>query len=75
MNFAKLDSSDRLLRVAKFLSDGLAHSTLEIVEKAHVCAVNSIIAELRANGMEIDCERKGTRWYYRMLLNPSRMAA
>lgn len=66
MNAARLGQSDRLQRVKKFLSDRKPHSTLEIVKKANVCAVNSIVAELRANGIPIDCRRKGDRWYYQM---------
>lgn len=57
--------SDRLQRVLSVLQDGREHSTLEIVVNANVCAVNSAISELRANGVTIDCERRGDRWYYR----------
>lgn len=66
MHAAKLSTSERLQRVKTFLSDRKPHSTLEIVRKARVCAVNSIIAELRANGADIHCERKADRWYYTM---------
>jgi hypothetical protein len=66
MNAATLSRSERLKRVRKFLSDGKAHSTLEIIRKANVCAVSSIVAELRCNGSRIDCQRKGDRWYYRL---------
>ena len=66
MNAAKLNKSDRLQRVLEFLRDKRPHSTLEIVRKAKVCAVNSIIAELRANGIDISCQRRADRWYYRM---------
>lgn len=66
MNAAKLARSERLQRVKAFLSDYRPHSTLEIVQKAKVCAVNSIVAELRANGEAIQCDRRGDRWYYRM---------
>lgn len=65
MNAAKLDKSDRLKRVDRLLSDGLAHSTMAIIMFADVCAVNSIIAELRANGMAISCQRIGNIWYYK----------
>jgi hypothetical protein len=37
---------------------------MDIIEKAKVCAVNSIISELRENGMKIDCQRNGGAWYY-----------
>ena len=66
MHAAQLSNSERLQRVLDFLRDKQPHSTLEIVRKAKVCAVNSIIAELRANGFDINCQRRGDRWYYRM---------
>lgn len=67
MNAASLTKSQRLQRVEKFLSDGLFHSTMEIVQGANVCAVNSIISELRANGQDIRCIRQGDIWRYRMI--------
>jgi hypothetical protein len=39
---------------------------MEIIRYAEVAAVNSIISELRANGRQIKCERKGDVWYYQM---------
>lgn len=66
MNAANLVQSERLQRVKAFLSDLKPHSTLEIVRKARVCAVNSIVAELRANGVSIKCQRRADRWYYQM---------
>lgn len=66
MKSARLSSSERLQRVADFLRDGLPHTTLDIVQEAHVCAVNSCIAELRANGLDIECHRKGDVWTYRL---------
>ncbi len=65
MNAARLTNSIRLQRVARLLRSGKTFSTLQIVRLARVCAVNSIVAELRVNGMAIDCHRKGDRWYYR----------
>jgi hypothetical protein len=65
MNSASLETSERLKRVDALLSDNLPHSTLEIVQKASVCAVNSIISELRDSGRNIECQRKGGVWYYR----------
>jgi hypothetical protein len=59
--------SDRLRRVRNFLKDKKPHSTLEIIKKAKVCAVSSIIAELRCNGFKINCERKLDRWYYTLV--------
>ena len=66
MNAAKLDKSDRLQRVDALLSSGKQYSTLEIIQKANVCAVNSVVAELKANGRAITCKRFGSAWYYWM---------
>lgn len=73
MHAARLDRSPRLRRVHALLADGIERSTLDIVIGAKVCAVNSCIAELRANGATIDCRQvrdpnTGARvWLYRML--------
>ncbi|MGB5147478.1 MAG: hypothetical protein WBN86_10175 [Porticoccaceae bacterium] len=64
MHAARLAHSARLQRVAALLADGRRYSTLEIVLLAAVCAVNSCIAELRANGVPIRCWREGDVWYY-----------
>lgn len=66
MNHANIESSDRLQRVAQVLAQGGEFSTLEIIKKANVCAVNSIVSELRQNGYDISCERRGEKWFYRM---------
>ncbi|MEJ1381365.1 MAG: hypothetical protein RPT95_10425 [Candidatus Sedimenticola sp. (ex Thyasira tokunagai)] len=62
---AKLSTSDRLKRVDDLLASGLEYSTLEIVAECSVCAVNSIIAELRTNGRDIRCRREGNLWFYK----------
>lgn len=68
MNNARIEKSERLQRVAAFLSDGREHTTREIVEGAQVCAVNSCIAELRENGYDIVCTRRGReRFVYRLV--------
>ena len=72
MKFAKLKSSPRLQRVLGVLRDGREHTTRDIVVDAHVCAVNSCIAELRANGFDIACRHgvdgRGERvWAYRLV--------
>lgn len=64
MNSAKADQSKRLQRVLKVLSDTKPHTTREIIRKASVCAVNSIISELRDNGYKIECQRTGSKWFY-----------
>lgn len=66
MHAARLTRSERLRRVLALLQDGEEHSTLDIIEHANVCAVNSIASELRANGAVINCERRGDRWFYRL---------
>ena len=72
MHAARLDRSPRLQRVHAVLRAGAERSTLEIVRAARVCAVNSCIAELRANGAVITCRQAaaphGQRiWVYRMI--------
>lgn len=67
MHHARIENSPRLQRVAALLEDGRWHSTLDIMIGAGVCAVNSCIAELRENGLEIACRRVGReRFEYRM---------
>lgn len=67
MNAARLSKSDRLRRVASLLKKSRKPlSTMDIISKANVCAVNSIVSELRANGMAIDCNRIGDVWYYKV---------
>lgn len=66
MHSARLEKSERLKRVAALLADGNEYSTLDIIKKAEVCAVNSIISELRANGGNISCRCEGRVWYYKM---------
>ena len=66
MHAATLDRSSRLRRVRRVLRDHKAHSTMAIIRAARVCAVNSIVAELRQNGLDIRCQRRGDAWYYRL---------
>ena len=66
MHAAKLENSERLARVDRLLRKGGEFTTLDIISRAKVCAVNSIVAELRENGRDIRCERRGSLWYYRM---------
>ena len=72
MHAALLEQSPRLKRVHALLADDAEHSTLDIVRAAGVCAVNSCIAELRANGAVISCRQTVDRatgkriWVYRM---------
>lgn len=66
MNHANLSKSKRLQRVANLLRQGGEYSTLDIVTRAQVCAVNSIISELRANGYRISCRRRGDLFLYQL---------
>ena len=66
MHAATLDRSNRLQRLRAVLRDRKPHSTRDLVRRAHICAVNSAVAELRANGLNIACQRKGGTWYYRL---------
>ncbi|CQR43688.1 hypothetical protein THICB3320738 [Thiomonas sp. CB3] len=70
MHYARIDTSPRLQRVAALLADGRAYTTLDIVQAAGVCAVNSAIAELRWNGYSIECRREGDVWVYRQISAP-----
>lgn len=66
MRAAKIENSDRLKRTLKVLkrSKSKGCTTMEIIVGANVCAVNSIISELRRNGYHIVCKREGMAWRY-----------
>jgi hypothetical protein len=66
MNAANIEKSARLGRVFDLLSRGGEYTTLDIIKQANVCAVNSIIAEIRQNGFEIACQRRGDKWFYKL---------
>ena len=70
IHYAKVEESERLQRVLRLLYDGRWHGTREIVQAADVCAVNSIITELRRNGYEIltRCAGRG-RYEYQMVID------
>jgi hypothetical protein len=69
MKAANLMHSDRLQRVLAVLMDKKRHTTRDFIQKANVCAVNSIISELRANGVKIECEREKNKWFYALALD------
>jgi hypothetical protein len=67
---ALLENSPRLQKVAGFLGGGGTYTTLEIQLACQVCAVGSIVSELRdtRNGFDIVCKQIGRdRWEYRMV--------
>jgi len=59
MHYARLDHSPRLQRFLKLLQDGKRHSTMDVISCARICAVNSAAAELRANGIDVECNFRG----------------
>lgn len=64
MHNAKLEKSARLQRVLGLLRNG-PKTTMEIQRRANVCAVGTIISEIRANSIPVKCEciRKGVYQY------------
>lgn len=69
MHAAKLEDSPRLRKVLAFLRRHGPATTIQIVKGCEVCAVNSIIAELRSNGLTIKCGAvKGQRGVYQYTL-------
>ena len=65
MHAARIDDSPRLQKVRDFLRRRRSATTREISNSCDVYAVNSIVAELRANGFTIDCTPvKGQRGVY-----------
>jgi hypothetical protein len=71
MHAANIDKSYRLKRVLEFLALGPG-TTRQISRSCDVYAVNSIVAELRANGYTISCTPvKGQRGVYQYALQGS----
>lgn len=74
---AKLADSDRLQRALRLLIAERHRwlTTRTILRRANVCAVNTVIAELRENGAEIECKTTvlqggRRRWSYRLTKTP-----
>jgi hypothetical protein len=61
---ASLKTSARLQRVHSLLRKGAEFSTRDIIQRANVCAVNTIAAELKACGVPINCRRDGKIYFY-----------
>ena len=76
MHHAQLSRSPRLQRALRALREaGGWITTRSLIRRARICAVNSVIAELRENGAEIACEQRVTksgrrRWSYRLVRAP-----
>lgn len=66
MHHAKLDKSHRLQRVLAVLSDGLPHTSRDLIRRAHTVAPATTVSELRHQGKHINCRRVGNRWWYQM---------
>ncbi len=77
MRSASLATSPRLRRALDVLETARDWmSTRDLILEAHVCAVNSVISELRANGCTIavrrDVDDAGVRrWLYRLEAAPA----
>lgn len=67
MHYAKIENSERLQRALKLLKKGGRYTTRQIIRKAHVCAVNSVIDEIRENGYNVPCKREKNIWYYELV--------
>jgi hypothetical protein len=65
-NFAKYEESERLQRALALMLDGCQRTTREIDRGADVCAVNSVAAELRANGFDFICIRRSRPAMYQL---------
>lgn len=62
MNQANLQTSPRLRRALEVLQqspEGV--TTRQWIERANICACNSVAAELRANGIKVECVFEGRR--------------
>lgn len=80
MNSAKLKTSPRLRRTLATLEDAAATSegwmtTRALIWAAGICAVSSVIAELRDNGCKIETRQatvsgEARRWEYRLIEAP-----
>ncbi|MEM7751767.1 MAG: hypothetical protein AAF230_00040 [Pseudomonadota bacterium] len=76
MNYGRLKTSPRLQRALRALQRAEGEiSTMELSRRARICAVNSVVAELRANGAEIRCRKghdanKRMRFFYTLVKSP-----
>lgn len=76
MHAARLSHSPRLQRTLAALEARRGWmSTRTLLRRANICAVNSVVAELRENGVAIECEQRVTksgarRWFYRLADGP-----
>jgi hypothetical protein len=74
IHYARIETSARLRRVYQLLTDGEWHGTWDIMTRAEVCAASTAIAELRANGFDIETRCVGRGLYeYRILAVPLKL--
>lgn len=66
MHYARLEHSPRLQRLLAVLRQGGWYSTRDLVKMAEVMNISTAADELRENGFDIPCERRGQYWYYRL---------
>ena len=55
IHYARFIKSKRLQRLLALMLDGQVRTTLEIIQAADICAVNSAVCELRRNGFPLYC--------------------
>ena len=66
MNAARIERSKRLQKFLGVLASGEWLSTMQIIQRGGICAINSCAAECRDQGVQVQCERRGGAWFYRL---------
>lgn len=69
-HYAHINTSERLQRIMLVLKDGKPHTTLEIQNKARVCAVGAAMQEIKAGGYRVECSRRKDRAFEYVLKGP-----
>jgi hypothetical protein len=75
MHHARIEYSDRLQRTLRVLQEADGEiSTYELTRRAKICALSSVISELRENGAVITCrqvvENGQRRFFYTLIKSP-----
>jgi len=67
-HWRQINGSEKMQRVLRYMMDGYEHTTLDIIQGAGVCAVNSYMAELgpQGNGFNYRCRQVGRVWKYHL---------
>ena len=58
IHYADYAKSARLQRLITYMIDGKVKTTLEIIQGADICAVNSAVCEVREQGFNLECVKK-----------------